>query len=159
MNAGSSALNDVGGAKGRKVFQPKAGALGLRMSELPWLHALRKLCIVSYELLPVAVHHRVLDADVRYWGIPHVREQLCTIAKLAPHLIERFAGRRLMQPSHAAIAKAGAGRMCHDQKVPAIVQDFADVALNMAVAVVLRRQQIAGPCIMAFLQKRIADDS
>lgn len=41
-----------------------------------------------------------------------------------------------MEPSHAAIAKARTRRVSDDQESPAIIQDLADIALYMAVAVV-----------------------
>ena len=49
--------------------------------------------------------------------------------------------------------------MGNDQEVPEIIQDVSHIALYMAVAVVLGRQQITGPRIMALLQKRIAHDT
>jgi len=45
--------------------------------------------------------------------------------------------------------------MGNDQKIPAVIQDIADIALNMAVAVVFGREQVARPRIMAFFQKRM----
>jgi hypothetical protein len=105
------------------------------------------------------VHDRVLDADVRDWRVPHVRKQLGAFPKLIPHLVKGLAGRRLVKPSHAAISKADVWRVSDDQKVPSIIQYLSNVALNMAVAVVLSRQQVAGPRNMAFFQKRIPHDS
>jgi hypothetical protein len=61
-----------------------------------------------------------------------------------------------VQPAHAAITKPRTRGMSHNQEVPAIIENFPNVALNMAIAVVLGWQQIAGPSIMALFQKRIA---
>jgi hypothetical protein len=47
--------------------------------------------------------------------------------------------------------------MGDDEEIPAVVQDVPHVALNVAVAVVLRREQVARPRIMALFEKRIPD--
>ena len=159
MNSRCAALNNLCRAKLWKVLQPKAGALGFGMSELPRLDALRKLDIIPYQVLRMRMHDWVLDADVRDRRIPEVGEKFRTLAKILPHLVNGFAGWRLVQPSHAAVAEAGAGWMGDDQKIPAVVQDFPYVALDMAVAVVLGGKQITRPCVVAFLQKRVAHDT
>ena len=61
-----------------------------------------------------------------------------------------------MKPPDAAIAKPGAWRMRDDQEVPAVVQNLSNVTLDVSVAVVLGRQQVAS-CVMALFQKRISD--
>lgn len=44
-----------------------------------------------------------------------------------------------MQPSNAAVAEPRAGWMSNNQKVPAVVQDFSHVTVNMAIAALLSR--------------------
>ena len=64
-----------------------------------------------------------------------------------------------VQPARTAIAEAGAWRVSGNEEVQAIAQDFTYIALNMPVAVMLRRQQIARPGVVAFSKKGIANDS
>ena len=89
------------------------------------------------------MHDRVLNTDVRDRCIPHIGEEFGAVVEFFPHLIESFAGWRLMQPSHPTVATACAGWMSDDQEIPSVFQDLSDIALNMAIAVIHGRQQVA----------------
>jgi hypothetical protein len=51
------------------------------------------------------------------------------------------------------------GGLSDDQEVPAVIQYVSYIALDVTVAVVFRGKKVAGPCVMAFFQKGIADDA
>src|SRR3546814_16117209 len=53
-----AAFNDVGRGQWGQVFEPQACPLRLAVTELPWLHRLRRRLIPCNAGLGVFVHHR-----------------------------------------------------------------------------------------------------
>lgn len=49
----------------------------------------------------------------------------------------------VIETTHTGVAKARAGRVRNEEQIPAIVQQLARVAANMAIATVLGGQEIA----------------
>jgi hypothetical protein len=96
VNARCTALNNICRTKRREVLQPEAGALGLGMSELPWLDALRKLYVIPYQALRMRMHDGIFDADMGDRRIPEVGEEFRTLAEILPHLVNGFPGGRLV---------------------------------------------------------------
>ncbi len=96
MNARCAAVNNLCRPKPWEVLQPKAGALGFWMPELPGLYALRELDVIPYQVFRMRMHDRVFDADMRDWCVPEVGEKCRTFVQIPPHLGNCFAGLRLV---------------------------------------------------------------
>ena len=147
-----ASLDDICWLKRRQIVQPKTGAFRFTMPELPRLDRLRRRLVVSYSLLGVPVHDRVFDAPHRDGRIPEIGEQGAALVKLVPKIA-------LVKPPDAGIAKPRTGWMRDDQHVPTIPQDVPDIALDMTIAAVLCRQDIARPGVVVSVEERITDNA
>lgn len=125
--------DDISWLKWRQLFEPKAGAFGLAVAELPRLNALREILEVLYARFGVFVHHRVFDGDPVDRRVPEIREERGPFIQLGPHLRQRFSARRDREPADSRIAQSGAGRVSDHQQVPAVIQQGPRVAYDMAI--------------------------
>ena len=135
--------HDICRDQGWQLLQPKTGSFGLAMPELPRLDALGEVLEIRDAGLGVFVHDRIFDGDPIDGRVPEVGKQRGPFIELCPHLFDSLASRRHGQPADTGIAQSGAGRVGDHQKVPAVVQQVAGIADDMAVRSVFTRQQVA----------------